>query len=282
MGRTAQLAARPDLSVTRLLLVNPRAGRGGPSVEELAEAARERDVHVRVLVRGEDAGAIAREADADVLGAAGGDGSLAEVAAVAVERDLPFVCVPFGTRNHFARDVGLDRNDPLAALDAFAGVEQRIDVGRVDGRLFLNNVAAGAYARLVHRRERHRRRRDALARVRALGVLVRHPHPLVLRVNGESLRARVLLVANNHYDLRLLSLGARERLDEGLLHLYAAEGVLPSRWEEREGERFRLEGRWQSIRAAVDGEPVSLALPAELSIEPRALRVLLPRGAAAD
>ncbi|MBD0329265.1 MAG: hypothetical protein ICV64_04090 [Thermoleophilia bacterium] len=259
-----------------VLFVNPRAGAGGPSVDELAATASEQGVDVRVLARGEDAGGLAREADAAALGVAGGDGSLGQVAAAAVERDLPFVCVPFGTRNHFARDVGLDRNDPLAALAAFGGVERRVDVGRVDGQVFLNNVVLGAYARLVHRRERHRRRRDALARMRALAVLVRHPQPLSLSVNGEPLRARVLLVANNHYDLRLLSLGARERLDEGLLHLYAAEGVLPSSWEEREGERFRLDGRWRALRAAVDGEPASLALPADLVIEPRALRVLVP------
>ena len=85
---------------------------------------------------------------------AGGDGSLAAVAAVAVERDLPFVVVPFGTRNHFARDVGLDRDDPLAALARLRdGRERRIDIGRVNGRAFLNNVSLGHYARLVHRRE---------------------------------------------------------------------------------------------------------------------------------
>ena len=79
---------------------------------------------------------------------AGGDGSLAAVAEVAIEQDVPFVCIPFGTRNHFARDLGLDRDDPLAALAAFdGGVERRVDVGRVGDRLFLNNVSLGLYAR---------------------------------------------------------------------------------------------------------------------------------------
>src|SRR5204862_350910 len=112
-----------------------------------------------VLRKGEDPAAVARKAEADALGMAGGDGSLAAVAGVAMERGLPFVCVPFGTRNHFARDVGLDRDDPLAALAGFDDrVERAIDVGRANERLFLNNVSLGVYARLVHRREHHRRR----------------------------------------------------------------------------------------------------------------------------
>src|SRR5215213_1061982 len=153
-----------------MLLVNPRSGSESPSVDDLAAAAETRGVDVRVLEPGEDAAALAGEADVDTIGVAGGDGSLAAVAEVAIERDVPFVCVPYGTKNHFARDLGLDRNDPLAAIAAFDGPERRVDVGRVDGRLFLNNVAVGAYARLVHRREHHRRRRDALARLRAVAA----------------------------------------------------------------------------------------------------------------
>jgi diacylglycerol kinase family enzyme len=124
------------------LLINPRSGKGRPSVDELAAAARERGIEVRVLREGDDPGELAGEAGADALGIAGGDGSLAAVAQVAIEHELWFVCVPFGTRNHFARDLGLDRADPLAALAAFGGEERRIDVGRVGERLFLNNVSA--------------------------------------------------------------------------------------------------------------------------------------------
>ena len=89
---------------------------------------------------------------ADALAVAGGDGSLATVAAAALAHDLPFVCVPAGTRNHFARDLGLDPADPIAALDALSdGIEGRIDVGEVNGRLFLNNVSLGIYAEAVRR-----------------------------------------------------------------------------------------------------------------------------------
>src|SRR4029078_12726310 len=91
---------------------------------------------------------LVRTAEAEVLGAAGGDGTVASVASVAVERDLPFVVVPYGTRNPSARALGLDLDDPVAALDAFEGEERRVDVGRVGERRFLNNVSLGAYASL--------------------------------------------------------------------------------------------------------------------------------------
>jgi diacylglycerol kinase family enzyme len=87
---------------------------------------------------------------ADALGVAGGDGSLAVVAAAALAHGLPLVCVPAGTRNHFALDVGIDRGDLVGSLDAFTdAVERRIDVAEVNGRLFLNNVSLGIYGDAV-------------------------------------------------------------------------------------------------------------------------------------
>jgi len=111
------------------------------------------------------------------------------VASVAVERDLPLVVVPYGTRNHFARDLGLDL-DPLAALAAFEGDERRVDVGRAGERRFLNNVSLGLYATLVHRREHHRRRRQLLAGLRALGRSVRNRPGVWAKVDGQPVRAR--------------------------------------------------------------------------------------------
>jgi diacylglycerol kinase family enzyme len=184
--------------------------------------------------------------------------------------------VPFGTRNHFARDLGLDRDDPVGALSAFGGRERRIDVGRASGRLFLNNVSLGMYALLVHEREKHRRRREALARARAVLIALRHYSARGLLVDGSPVRARVVLVANNAYTLDPLSIGERERLDEGRLHLYVATGILRAHWSERSGERFEVDARRASLRAAIDGEPARLATPIEFTIEPRGLRVLVP------
>ena len=259
------------------LLVNPRSGDAETTPAELCAEAERHGVDAHVLREGEDPAELARAADAPALGMAGGDGSLGPVAAVAIERDLPFVCVPFGTRNHFARDVGLDRDDPLAALRSFEGRERRIDVGWAGKRLFLNNVSVGVYGRLVHRREEHRRRGDALATLRALGIALRQP-TLRASVDGRRLDARILLVANNHYALDVFSLGARERLDDGLLHLYVAGGVLPRTWEEQTAPELTLDVEGGEVPAAFDGEPAVLRTPVDFRIAPGALRVLLPPG----
>ena len=262
-----------------LLLVNPRSGDDRPSPDDLRKEAEKRGIRVHFLEDTDDGAELARDADADALGMAGGDGSLAQVAAVALERDLPFVVIPFGTRNHFARDVGLDRDDPIAALAAFTdGRERRVDVGRVNGDVFLNNVSLGLYAQLVHRREGHRRRREALARLRALALLARDHSPLGLTVDGQEVETHVALVANNDYQLDLFSLGERERVDEGRLYLYLAHGWLPGTWEERACEQMVVDSHRGELRAAVDGEPASLKTPLEFSLEPSALRVLLPPG----
>jgi diacylglycerol kinase family enzyme len=264
--------------VERFLLINPRSGDDDPSPGELERAARERGVETHLLEQGDDPAELARASGASVLGAAGGDGSLAAVAGAALESGAAFVCIPFGTRNHFARDLGLDRDDPLGALAAFDddAVERRIDVGKAGDRIFLNNISLGAYAGLVHRREHHRRRGEALARGRALVQTARHRHHLRARVNGEELSARVLLVGNNRYAVDLFTIGERERLDGGELQLWAAAGWLPNAWEERTAERFTVELPQARIRAAIDGEPVVLTTPLELESLPGALRVRVP------
>jgi diacylglycerol kinase family enzyme len=262
------------LDVPGFLVVNPRSGGEAAWTAGLVQAAKERGLTVHLLEPGESPGSAARRATDAPLGIAGGDGSLGSVAAVALERDVPFVCVPFGTRNHFARDAGLAR-DPLASLAAFDGRERRIDVGRVADRVFLNNVSLGLYAHLVHRRGRARGRRETLAAAKALLLAIRAA-PLSAALDGRPLPARVILVANNHYRLDLFSIGERERLDDGLLHLYAADGLLPETWRERTGERFVIDVAAHRVAAAIDGEPVELPTPLEFRIEPRALRLLLP------
>ncbi|MDQ3425237.1 MAG: hypothetical protein M3435_03340 [Actinomycetota bacterium] len=266
--------------VSGVLFVNPSSGKGGPTVEELTSAARALDVRVHVLEEDDDLAALAQDADEQVLGMAGGDGSLSAVAQVAIERDLPFVCVPWGTRNHFAKDVGLNADDPLGTLAAFRdGIERRIDVGRVGEQMFLNNVSLGVYARLVHRRERRRQRGETFARLRALLLTLkdrRRAERLV--VDGKPLRATVVLVANNAYRLDLFSIGERERVDEGTLAIYAARALRRLRWTERKTPSVRIETRSNPTRAAIDGEPALLESPLELRIEPRALRLLVPAG----
>lgn len=260
-------------AMSGFLVINPRAGHGA-NAADLREAALRLGLEAHVLGPGEDAADVVRRAPAVPLGMAGGDGSLSSVAEIAVERALPFVAIPFGTLNHFARDLGIGRSDPAKALEAFSGREQTIDVARVNGRLFLNNVSLGLYARLVHRRQG----RGTAAMLKALGLLTRHPAGLGVTVDGTRAHARVLVVSNNHYDLDLLSIGERERLDEGVLYLYVAHGWLPSTWEERAGSRFVVDARGGALEAAIDGEPTTLETPLRFEVEPGALRVLLPDG----
>ena len=152
---TLWLAARCSAAPARVV-INPRSGDGKAARAGLAERARDKGIETVILAPGQDLAALAGEAvagGADVLGMAGGDGSLAVVAAVAAAHGIPFVCVPAGTRNHFALDVGVDRHDVTGALDAFTGgVERRIDAAEVNGRLFLNNVSLGVYGDAVRSR----------------------------------------------------------------------------------------------------------------------------------
>ena len=231
---------------------------------------------------------------------AGGDGSLASVASVALERDLPFMIVPLGTRNHFARDLGLDPDDPKAALGALDGRERRVDVAFVGDKLFVNNVSLGLYASFVHDPARKTRNRlVALARMLP-AALGRGRQPLDLSFGLEGRRehraALVVLVANNDYRLdRMADLGERTKLDEGLLHAYIVEAVerralfrlllraaIGDAGQARglvewSAERFSVESAYRRIHAAVDGEPAVLDSPLEFQIRPRSLRVLLPR-----
>jgi diacylglycerol kinase family enzyme len=230
---------------------------------------------------------------------AGGDGSLAPVAGVAAQDDRPFVCVPFGTRNHFAGDLGLDVEDPIAALAAFDGEERRVDIGRGGDHWFVNNISLGLYASFVHDPARKTRNR-LVALVRMLPAALgrsRTPLDLSLEAEGrpEHHSALVVLVANNGYAMEnMADLGQREQLDEGRLHAYVIEAVsrrallgLLGRavaggleraegWSELAAERFRLEASRDHLHAAVDGEPVVLPAPLDFEVRPRGLRVLLP------
>lgn len=258
-----------------------------------------------MLAPDDDVAAIAREragSGAPALGMAGGDGSLGAVAGEALEHNVPFVCVPFGTRNHFARDLGLDCDDPVSVLDAFRGGEERpVDVGMVDGRVFLNNVSLGLYASLVHDpgHDTKNRLAAALRMIPAAFGKSRRPLDLTVEVEGRTERrsALVLLVANNDYALDAISdLGQRTRLDEGCLHAYVVEAVgswrlvglfaraLSGRigptegWVEWTSKRFEVAAKRHRVHVAIDGEPDVLTPPLVFEIRPRALGVLIPAG----
>ena len=198
----AELPRRP------FLFVNPSSGGGRATRAGLVDRARARGIRVVVLTPHQDLAALVREAvasGADALAVAGGDGSLGPVAAIAAADGLPFACVPAGTKNHFALDLGIDRHDLLGALDALTdGIERRIDVGEVNGRTFLNNVSLGIYADAVRRPAY----RDAKVRTlletaeEVLGPSAALPDlHLVDDLGREHTHPAVLIVSNNPYEL---------------------------------------------------------------------------------
>lgn len=293
------------MSSSPYLFINTRSGSERASPAEIEQKARELGIETHLLQEGEDVTALARQAadrGAEALGVGGGDGSLAAIAAVALERDVPFVCIPLGTRNHFARDLHLDLNDPVAALTAFRGRERRVDVGRVGQRVFLNNVSLGLYASFVHDPERKTRNR-LMAFVRmAPAALGRSRTPLdvsfALEGKHEHRAALVVFVANNDYRIETMAdLGERQRLDGGLLHAFVIEAVSRRALvglllkaavgdaDEAEGlveytaRELRVELPDHRIHAAIDGEPVVLEAPLEFELDPQALRVLVPPSA---
>jgi diacylglycerol kinase family enzyme len=293
------------LSSSAHLIVNPAAGSAATFQESLTGAARQRGIVVHVLERGEDArfaALAAVEGGAESLAVAGGDGSVAAVAGVAVECDLPLVVVPTGTLNHFARDLGLDLTRPLRALEAVhAGHEERrVDVGHISGHLFINNVSLGLYAQMLG--DPHYRQDKLRVAQTKLQAAFSNPEPRkALRITPpeeaplEGIIA--VVVSNNPYEFaRWDRLGQRHRLDTGKLQILVLDvGVL----EELEGllagttplgttaevrpplrhwtsERLEMGVVGERVRAGVDGELITFEAPLRFSVDPGALRVLVP------
>ena len=273
-----------------MLFYNPKSGGGKATKLSLAREARARGIEPIELGPEADLEELVRSAiaaGADALAMAGGDGSQAVVAAIAAERDLPYACVPAGTRNHFALDLGVDRDDVVGALDALVdGGERRVDLARVNGRVFVNNVSLGLYAEAVQRpgyRE---------AKIRTLLDMV----PDVMGPDGQppSLRWRspggrehrsgaAILVSNNQYRLgHAVGSGTRPRIDDGLLGITVvdgpddAKGVLRRPWREWSAPAFEVDSA-DEVAAGIDGEAAMLAPPLRFEILPSALRVRIAR-----
>jgi diacylglycerol kinase family enzyme len=213
---------------------------------------------------------------------AGGDGSLSALAAAATAHELPLVCVPAGTRNHFARDLGLDPDRLVGALDAFVDpLEGAIDLGDVNGRLFLNNVSLGVYGTAVQRETyRNAKARTLLeTAVELLGPSAELPGVRLVDDRGAvHADPTVVLVSNNPYTRRPRRGRGREALDSGrlgVLVLYKPSGppAPPGRaWTARSIDVTADE----SLGAGVDGEAIQLEPTVHFTMRPRALRVRVP------
>nr|WP_229816001.1 diacylglycerol kinase family protein [Streptomyces lucensis] len=277
------------------ILMNPHSGGGKVGRFHLVERARAAGARVTVLTGRQDVTALARRAvaeGADLLAVAGGDGTQALVAEVAHENDLPFVVIPAGTRNHFALDLGLDREDPAAALEALTdGVERRVDLGFAGDRVFVNNASFGTYAAVVgNPGYRGAQLRTALHDLPELLTGERTPR---LRMRSGHRRAQGLqavLVSNNPYRYAVgPGRGHRGSLDSGLLGVlcvHVDNTVQAARTAGgRKGGLTRLTGTEVTVDAdaatvpvGIDGEHVMLPVPVVCRIVPGALRVRVPRG----
>jgi diacylglycerol kinase family enzyme len=287
-----------------VLLCNPWSGGGKVQKFALVELAASLGVETVMLEHGLDLEELARAAvarGADCLGMAGGDGSQALVASIAVEHDLPFVCVSAGTRNHFALDLGLDREDPRKSVHAFRdAVERRVDFATVNDRFFVNNVSLGVYATIVQQEGYREAKADTTKRLLPQ-LLGERQEPFDLQfVTPEGAQvdgAFLVMVSNNPYMLGpSLDVSQRLRLDSGQLGVFAVSArtgaeaahvitlALAGRGA-RSGhgfqfacETFEVRSRSGKANAGIDGEALELDTPLRFRIHPRGLLMLVPEG----
>jgi diacylglycerol kinase family enzyme len=286
------------------LLCNPWSGGGKVHRFGLLDLAKELGVETVVLDHGLDLEQLARDAvarGADCLGMAGGDGSQALVASIAVEHGLPFVCVSAGTRNHFALDLGLDRDDPRRSMYAFRdAIERKVDYATVNDRFFVNNVSLGVYAKIVQE-ESYRDAKAATTRSLLPERLGRQAEPFDLQFttpDGTEVDGAILvMVSNNAYLIGASPDNAQRRhLDRGCLGVFAiststgseaarllAASALGQRsrsafWNEFTTPEFEVRSRSGTAFAGIDGEALELPTPLRFRIHPRGLTLLVPRG----
>jgi diacylglycerol kinase family enzyme len=286
------------------LIVNTKSGGGKAERFDLVGEADRRGVRAIVLQPDDDLGKLAEQAiadGADVIGMAGGDGSQAVVATAAMRHGVPHVCIPAGTRNHFALDLGLDREDVVGAMDAYTdGVERRIDLARVNDRVFVNNASLGVYARVVQSEAYRDAKLETWVRLLP-DMLGPDAPPIDLEFNGPDATkyddAALILVSNNPYELvRFAGLGTRARLDTGSLGLVAARirsarDITELTTLEALGQAERYPGllEWSGgefevrsgspVAVGLDGEALIIDPPLRFTSLPGALRVRLPRRA---
>ncbi len=280
------------------LIINPRSGGGKPERFALAQECRKRGIEPLEFHPGDDLRAIAMAAvaaGADAVGVAGGDGSQAVVAEIAARHDIPYVCVPAGTRNHFANDVGVDRSDVVGALDAFAhGYERRIDLARLNDRVFVNNASLGAYAEIVQS-ERYRAAKLETVAQQLPELLSPRREPFDLRFTApDGTRwdsADLILVSNNQYHPpRPTARGTREGIDSGRLGVIALRLLTPRQLQgiratESTGGVPRFPGSLEfttpefivdstgPVSVGLDGEALVVEPPLRFESMPAALRV---------
>ena len=287
------------------VILNATAGSGaaGATRDRLREAFAAAGVDAHVIA-GEDLTLLARRAVRDghpVVVAAGGDGTVNAVAAQVAGSKSALGIVPLGTLNHFARDIGVPLVVEEAVRTIAAGSRERVDVGSVNGRIFVNNSSIGLYPAIVIRREKLRRRRGSGKWTAlfwaSLTVLRRHAMLNVsLRVNGTVTQRRtpLVFVGNNEYQIEGSEAGRREGLQDGKLSIYITRrhgrrgllalglrAMVGSLRDALDLETFTatnltIATRRRHLHVATDGEVSVMATPLEYENRPGALEVIVP------
>ncbi|PYQ36666.1 MAG: sphingosine kinase [Acidobacteria bacterium] len=263
------------------------------------------EADVQLAATGEEVVALARRAAAgasEVVVAAGGDGTIGSVASVLLEGEKALGVIPLGTLNHFAKDLEIPTDAEAAARTVVEGRVVRVDVGEVNGRVFVNNSSLGLYPRIVKHRDEQRVRLKwgkwpafvwatvhALHRHAALDVL--------LSIDGREIRRSTpfVFVGNNAYEIEGFDIGSRDRIDRGELSLYLAPGARPGGlvllairaflgqlrpargFEALRTAALTIETRSGRARVATDGEISTLETPLRYRVRPKTLRVVVPR-----
>lgn len=288
------------------VVLNPRSGyvrqHGAPRVcDQIAQVLP--DARIHLLQHGDDVGALCKAFIADgatCIVAAGGDGTVNAVASHLVGTPTVLGVLPMGTLNHFARDVGVGRDVPAALQVLAEGHVLPVDVASVNDRVFVNNSSIGLYARMVEIRERYEQH---LGKWRALAyaatMVLRRAEATVVDLSSQASTERIhtymLFVGNNQYELDLLHLGQRAKLDAGELCCFILEGgrrisLLPHVFRYLRNHHpdrrlfrslltteltVRVAGR-RAIEVACDGEVFRLTTPLRYRALPKALRVVAP------
>jgi diacylglycerol kinase family enzyme len=291
-----------------LVVLNARSGAGcGPERIDRLQASFEAVGLAAqvVLAQGGDEifAAIdrARDAGVDMVVAGGGDGTQSAVASRLVDTDLVQGVLPFGTLNHFAKDLGIPLKEEDAIRVLAEGSVRQVDVGEVNGHVFINNSSLGLYPEIVRERELQQVRLGK-SKWRALASAALHATEgrpgLAVRIDADGepqlRRTPFVFIGNNRYTMEGFAVGGRESLERGELALYFSQRrgrlgllalavrALTRRLEQARdfetvtGGSFVISTRDARIRVATDGEVAMMDTPLEYRIRPKALRVMVP------
>ncbi len=290
------------------VIINAKSGAGSKAEmqQRLSEAFEAAGVEAQISLAHTGAEVVrlaqsAARSDAATIVAGGGDGTLNAVAAAAIEADKVFGVLPFGTMNHFAKDLNIPLELEAAVDTIITGHEIRVDVGEVDGRIFLNNSSLGLYPRIIREREKQQRlgwgKWPAYVWA-ALAILRRYPFLNIrVGVDGQELTSVTpfVFIGNNEYEMETLNVGGRACLDKGELSLYmtnrtgrlglirlAVRALLGGLQQEKDFVALCTKEIWigtrhRRLRVALDGEVTVMEPPLHYRVRPRALRVLVPK-----